>query len=132
MFHRSRVNETFRGTAVEQCLLVDSPLSGSEHERDINRFIVRSVHRTTSYSPNERRCIQASRKPVSAPRSWSLRTNASLSSSVNFMARCANTSGSQWYALESTSDSLSSSISAVRLVAGFWKGLGLFLLVGQR
>src|SRR6266581_1436969 len=131
MFHRSWVNEAFCGTAVEQCLLVDPPLSGSEHERNINCFIVRTIHRITSYSPNERCCIQASRKPVSAPRSWSLQTNASLSSSVNFMARCAKTSGSQWYARGSTSDSVSSSISVVRLVAGFGKALSRFLFVGH-
>ena len=39
MFHCTRMNETFCGTTVEQRLLVDSPLSGSEHEWDINRFI---------------------------------------------------------------------------------------------
>jgi len=127
------MDKTFCGAAVKERLLIDSFLSGSEHERDVNCFISRSIYRTSCYSPNESRRIQASRKPVSAPRSWSFRTKASLSSSVNFIARCANTSGFQWYAWLSTSDSSSgmSSIVADQLFGRRVVGFCRFFFVGQ-
>jgi len=39
VFHHSWVDKTLRSTTIEERFLIDSPLSGSEHEWDINRFI---------------------------------------------------------------------------------------------